>query len=292
MIRTFLHSKHKQKKAIKYYFLSIGPLIFYGIYKNSILIYQKGLINLWELFIPLLYLLIPFAIKVVYDYVKVKKLDINFDTFFWTCLGLFIPSKTNILIYLIIVTIGIILDCYLKKKFNMAVLSKLCIVLTLFFIGKYSYMNLLEQNQNYAFNFLDIFFGRAVGGVFSTSIIYAIVNLIILSASGIYKKRIPMWSILTYIVLSLIRLLFIFDLELVFSNIAGIILSISIYGAQLTYTPYTNKAMILYSILLGIFSFIFCIFLPYEGSFIAIFLLSFFYKYFDKLIIGINSTKR
>ncbi len=292
MISTFLHSKYKQTNAIKYYFLSIVPLIFYGIYKNGILIYQKGLINLWEILIPLLYLLIPFIIKVIFDYVKAKKLEINFDTFFWTCLGLFIPPKTNILIYLIIVAIGIILDGYLKKKFNMAVLSKLCIVLILFFIGEYSYMNLLEQNQNYAFNFLDIFFGRAAGGLFSTSIIYAIVHLIILIASGIYKKSIPLWSILTYIILSLIRLLFIFDIELVFSNIAGIILSISIYGAQLNYTPYTNKAMILYSILLGIFSFIFCIFLPYEGSFIAIFLLSIFYKYFDKFIISINSTKR
>lgn len=292
MISTFLHSRYKQKNAIKYYFLSIVPLIFYGIYKNGFLIYKKGLINLFEIFVPLLYLIIPFVIKLLIDYKKGKKYQINFDTFFWTCLGLFIPPKTNILIYLIIVLISIILDNYLKKKFNTIVLSKLLIVLSLFLLGKYSYMNLLEQNQNYAFNFLDIFFGRATGGVFSTSIIYALVHLIVLSASGIYKKNIPIWSIITYVVLCLVRLLFIFDLELVFFNIAGIILAISIYGTKLNYTPYTKKAMIMYSILLGILSFIFCIFLPYEGCFIAIFLLSLFYKYFDKFIIYLNSTKR
>lgn len=292
MINTYIHNNKNTNSILKIYFLSLTPLIIYGIYKNGILLYQKNVIGFVGVFKPLIYVIIPLVCYTMYNFLTQKKFFINFDTFSWVCLGLFVPPSLNVMLYLLIVILGIILQHFLDKKFNVRVLTKLVIVLTIYILGKYSYMNNLESITKYAYNFLDILWGRSVGGVFSTSVIYTIICLLILNLSKYYKNSISIISILLILSLDFIRLIFVKDINIIFLNISGIMLAITLFGAELKYSPYTNKGKLLYSIVLGLLTFVFSIFLPYEGVFIAILILSATYKYFDKFIISLNMTKK
>lgn len=292
MINTYIHNNKNINSILKFYFLSLIPLILYGIYKNGILLYQKNIIGFLEIFKPLIFIIIPFVCHIIYNFLIKKKLSINFDTFSWVCLGLFVPPSLNVVLYLLMIIVGMFLDHFIGKKFNVRILIKLIVMFIIYILGKYSYMNNLESITKYAYSFLDILWGRAVGGIFSTSIIYTIICFTILNFSKYYKTSIPLISILLIFLFDFIRLIFVKDINLVFLNISGIMLAITLFGTELKYSPYSKKGMILYSIVLGVLTFIFSIFMPYEGVFLAILILSIVYKYFDKFIVSLNTTKK
>ena len=53
MNKPFLHSKNTISRNIAYLIYALIPLLLFGFYKNGIMLYQKGLINLIDMFKPI-----------------------------------------------------------------------------------------------------------------------------------------------------------------------------------------------------------------------------------------------
>jgi hypothetical protein len=291
MNKVCLHKNISKTELIYFEYLAIMLPILYGFYKNGILLYASHVINLFGIFRPLMFILIPFLISEVNEYFKRHKFILTNSSFYWTCVSLFIPPRMSLISYTIILIIAISLTYYRKLKINMPVLTKLIIVAFLLIVNQYNYSNILEATTKYSFSFLDLIFGRSIGGLCSTSLVYAFICYIILSIKGYYKKEIPAVFMITYFILAIIISLLTKNYNL-FTNIAGIILAVSLFGTQNNTTPFMPKARIIYAVFLGFLTIILnLIFNNYEGIFIAIFLANFSVSYIDNLIYGINLKK-
>ena len=149
--------------------------------------------------------------------------------------------------------------------------------------SKYSYLNILESKNIYSFNIFDMLFGRNIGGIASTNIIFGLIIYLLLCLFTNIKKEIPIVSYITYFITSLIIMLITSNVnyDLLFSSTA--ILGFIFVATDSMTTPVKEKSIILYSIILGMLTSILSFFLPYEAIFIVTLGLS--------IIYGIISNK-
>jgi hypothetical protein len=288
MNRVYLHKNITFNKILIYFFSSVLLLIIYGIYKNGILLYQKHLITFLGLFKPLYLFLFPFLIFYCYNILIKKNSKINFDYFYWSCLGLFMPPQINLVLYSVLIIALIFLFQYIPLKINKQVFSKLLIILVLNIINKYTYFNLLESSVVYSFSYFDLLWGRSVGGVCSTSFVFTLVCYFILLSSGYYKGEIPFISFIVYF--SLIILIHYLFGSYLYLNNSNILLAMTIYGTNNEFTPFLPKLRVFYSVILGFLTFIFTLIINnFEGVFIAILILSFFTPYFENKLFKLNN---
>ena len=283
------HKNINNKNILFRYFISLIPLILYGIYKNGLLLISS--FGIKYTLKSILIIILPLIINLLFNFLKEKKVNITYNTFYWACIGLFIPPSINMPIYTISLLIFNLLALFKAYKVNWPLIFKLCLILVLIIIDKYSYLNILETISQYSFSIIDYIFGRSVGGIASTSIIWAVTSYIILASSGYYKKDIPIIFATVYILLGIIRILFGVDFYTVFSNFGGIFIAVMIYGAHNIFSPYLPKARIVYSVLLAIISFFFSILFKYEGVFISILLMNFISILISKFFNYLRSTK-
>ncbi len=289
MNRVYNHINQDNKKSILKWLLAIIPLIVYGIYKNGILLYQKNLVNIYGVFRPLWFILIPFIINYIIHIIKDKKYNIDYNILSWLLVDIFMPPHMSLTIYGIIIGIMSILASFMPKNINWAVLTKIIIVLILMVLNKYTYYNYLELETSYSFSILDLLWGRSIGGVCSTSTIYGVVCYLVLLTNIYYKKEITIISTIIYSACSIIYFLICRDISIVTTNIAGVLIAFITIGSLPHYTPYLPKARVMYASLLGLFTFIINIWFPYEGVFITLFVLSVIANKFDKIIYSIRS---
>lgn len=287
------HRLNKKNNFIKLYLISLIPVVGYSLYKNGFLLYQRGLIDFFIIFKPLIYIIIPIIICLIIDYFKYKKINLKLDHFRWIFVSLFIPINTNILIYSLLLLIFILVEKKFISKINLnfSLLFKIILILILILLKEYNYLNLMEQNFDYAYNVLDFIFGHTSGGIASSSLIFSLITYIILSFNIYYKKSIPIVSILTYSFLILI--LYFSNLShLLFGNIAGIFLAYVLFATDFKYSPYNYKGQIIYAFFLGILTVIFnLIFNIYEGVFIALIIMHFIASHIDKFLSRQKATK-
>lgn len=232
------------------------PLIIYGIYKNGYLIYEKELINIFSIFKPLYLLLISIGVKIVFDLIKYKKIKIDYNLLYVILLSMIMPYNISYIIYIItfIITYFLldILDKYLT--IHKVCFMYLIIILVSFLINDFTYLNPLEEEYLYSFSFIDYLFGRNIGGLSSTSIIFSLASYLFLINSYYYKKDIPLFINISYLILSIIYYLISKDNSLII-NSEMIFASIFISPLPM-YSP-TRKVMeIIYGILIGILTFI------------------------------------
>jgi hypothetical protein len=287
MNKVYLHKNITLNKILIYFFSSIFLLIIYGTYKNGILLYQKHLISFLGLLKPLYLFLFPFLIFYIYNVLIKKNSKINFDYFYWACLGLFMPPQINLVLYSVLIIVLIFLLQYIPLKINKQVFSKLLIILVLIIINKYTYFNLLETSVVYSFSSFDLLWGRSIGGICSTSFVFTLICYFILISSGYYKGEIPFISFIVYFALVII-FHYLFGSYL-YLNISNILLALVIYGSNNEFTPFLPKLRVFYSILLGLLTFIFTLITNnFEGVFIAILILSCLTPYFENKLFKLN----
>ncbi len=288
MNKIYIHSKQDMYKSIFKWIISIFPLLLYGIYKNGILLYNKGLISFGLVFRPLIFVLAPFIIYLLLNLIKEKKLKIDYLALSWLLIGFFTPPYMSITTYCLVVFVCVFISIFLPKKINWSLLAKLSLVIILLIYSAYNYQNLLEMETEYSFSYLDLLWGRSIGGVCSTSAIFAVVCFCILLTDPYYKKEIPIISSITYFILGALYYVIFHDLSLLTTNIAGVLLAFITLASIPNYAPYIVKARMIYAVSLAILTFIINIWIPYDGIFIALFITSIFTKYFDKMIISIH----
>ncbi len=235
------------------------PFIFYAIYKNGYLVYQRNLISLPLVFKPIYLVIISLLIKVLVDLIKTHHIIINFDFLYVVLIAMIMPPNINLIVYSITFLISYIILMFLERfiKFNKVCLIYLIIILVNSLISNFTYLNPLEAKFNFSFTFLDLLIGRNVGGISTTSIIFSLIAFYYLTFNFYYKKNIPLAINFTYLFLTFIYFIitknstYILNSELIFA---------SIFIATLPkYSPYKITNQVIYGIFIGLLTFIIAI---------------------------------
>ena len=277
----FIRSNNSKDKLLNSYFIALIPLIIYGFYKAIIYNYfLNAILNLS------LGILISFIIEIFYQKFCLKKAQINFKTstlLFSIMLVMLIPPLYNYLVFSLIILLSLIISKIfnLEEKINIVCIIFLILVLASQLL---SFTNLNYLNKNIQLSFLDLLMGRGVGGIFTTSNLCCLISYFILRNNQIYKKEIPFYVIIFYLIFLGIYNLISFNYHSLELFLSGYVMFSAIFIAPLSYTsPYTKKGQIIYSFLISLISFILITFFNlYYGIFIAILGLNLFHQIIDK----------
>lgn len=264
-------------KHFKEIFLGLLFLLFLsGFYKNSLNYYFFNQLNLIETLKPLLFLFISLGVSVIFNFFRKKSIwqDLEENLI----LSLIIPPAFPLLIYLFLIIAYNFGKIKLKNNIfsNILFFKIITIIISTFFL-KINYENIIEQTNPYFYGTLDLFLGKNVGNFGTTSILLLIFIFILLSCNFYYKKEMPIWTILSYsvpiFVFSLIKNDFLFTKEILNSHLWFT----AIFLVPLNkYSPVSKKWKIIYSVLVGIISFLLINILKIEdGVYIALLFVEF-----------------
>ena len=300
-----LKSKLTNSKIIILYYIIVLLLTSYGIYKNGIILYQKHLIDFIHIFKPLILVLlslfITYGINYIYhNNIKKDKYDYKEDytPIFMTLITLSLPLNTSIILFVFIMIIVNILKLFYNIEFiNYYNLAKILFILVLFIIGKYSYLTLYDTNIETNLTSMDLFLGKGVGALATSNILLIIICYFIMLLNESYKKEIPLISIISYIIALIVFDIIVknnvvLDIKNLLTN--GFIFGVIFIATIPMFSPIKYKKTIIYSILIGVISFIINkIFNIYDSIFIAIFITNIIiviYELLERRII--NGHKR
>lgn len=276
MNNIYVHNKKNNLNLL--YIISFILLIFYGFYKNGILLREFGIISMIK---PLIIPSVTIIINLLFS--KIKKIKfLNNNLIYLLLISLMVPSNMSIILFsIIILIVSILLYFVIDKinlKFNVVAVIKLLIMLLLFVLGKNSYLNSIEQAHVYSYDLLDVFLGRGISGICSSSILLILIGYLILYTNEYYKKEIPIISLCVYLLGTVV-------MKLVFHKVfiinALIIYSMVFIAPINEYSPVGKNKKIIYSILIGILTLLFTYFITaYDGVILAI-LISSLINYID-----------
>lgn len=292
MNKKLIHLKNDLGSFKKTYLICLILVLSFGIYKNIIGLIGSD-ISMAYLLSRILFILFGLSIGLLSDYLKTKKLNFGFNALSGLIVSMIVPFSTNLIIYLISLSFIVLLDFIDKdNKLNKICLVKIISVILLMIMGDYTYLNSLESSYEYAYTLGDIFIGNQVGGIFSTSVLFILLSLIILSVNKIYKSKISLISLGSYL-LVLIGLLLTKDymnIFLMMLNSTNIFAFVFIAPFSI-YSPYENKEMIIYSLIVGIGSAFLTYFInPYEGAIVAILVANIFILLLKKFHKSTNNA--
>lgn len=285
-MNVYLKSKNNENKVLVKYILLLIPFLIYGFYKNGILLYKGGYVNIFYMFKPLILTII--SILISYLFTKYKKEEfISYRLYLNILSSLIVLPNTNIFIYLIILFLVNIL--YTFKKVNISLITILLLIIVSMIFSKYSFLNVYEESVNHSYSITNYLFGNGSGGISNTLFIYSILVFIYLICDFSYKKHIVVTSLTVYYILLIISFVLFkkFDYNLLLNN--NLVFSFIFLNTISIFTPYTKGGCYLYGFILGLISFCFSFIDINLGVYLISIILSFTSLYFDKLILKISS---
>ena len=270
----YIHYQKDKNSLIHTYFVAIIPLLFFGFYKNGLLLYQNDLISFQDIFIPLYFPLISIFVGLFIGIIqKRNKKEMILISLLLSCT---VSINTNLIIYALVLFATLFITSVIQCKFafNYISLVRIMLVLALIF-NSYSYLNVAEKIDAFHYNWFDKFWGYTAGGIFTSSIFFLIISFIILNFNKFYKRVIPIFSSLSHVLI--LGLLFMITKNTFYLNniLNGTTYFAFVMIATSTYTPNTKKGMIIYAIMIGVITSILALIIPLEASFISIFVCSF-----------------
>lgn len=279
MNETFIFLKSKSNKLL--YFLSIIPLIIYGLYKNGYLLVSNGYLNPFDAYKIILYPIICISLSIVFSFAFKKRSDQLL--LFGIIMGLASPYNFNMIIYSIVVALFMFIVTFVPNKYkvNEAALLITILIIINYFGKSISIFNPMEISNMYSYSLVDLFFGRGASYLFTSSIFWLIISFMILSFIKTYKKNIPIISSSVFILLSLVYMIITHNyLDTIKLLLNGTTFFSFIYLATINESsPSTNKITYIYASLIGLMSFIFIfLFDIYTGSIISVFICSLLYR--------------
>ena len=285
-MNVYLKSKNNENKILVKYILLLIPFLIYGFYKNGILLYKGGYVNIFYMFKPLILTII--SILISYLFTKYKKEEfISYRLYLNILSSLIALPNTNIFIYLIILFLVNIL--YTFKKVNISLITILLLIIVSMIFSKYSFLNIYEESVNHSYSITNYLFGNGSGGISNTLFIYSILVFIYLICDFSYKKHIVVTSLTMYYILLIISFVLFkkFDYNLLLNN--NLVFSFIFLNTISIFTPYTKGGCYLYGFILGLISFCFSFIDINLGVYLISLILSFTSLYFDKIILKISS---
>lgn len=292
MNKTYLKAKDNIKSINLNIFIALLPLLFTGFYKNGLKLYMNNLVSVYGLFKPLLFdiigLLCGIIVNIIYN--RIKKSNNKIFNDFYPLYGLLIASvisiNTNIALFTTSTFILLLISKLLNNnKINIIAFTSLIIIFISNLLGQFTYLNLYEHKNTLTLNSLDYLIGRGSGGINTTYILVLIISLIVLSVNRYYKKEIPLYSSITFISCLTFYLIFTNKIGTILDNIFtnGILFSYIFIAPEFLTSSYTKKGKIIYSIIIGVVTFILYLFYPPLSALGGIIIASLCHRIIDKL---------
>lgn len=228
----------------------------YGIYKNGYLLFQHDLINFFSIFKVLYLVMISISIKFIIDIIKHKKILFDYNLVSVILVALIVPYNINILLYTIVVLITYLISLLINKYLlvNPVCLIYLVLLLTISITSNITYLTPLDMNYQFKYSFIDYFLGKGVGGIASSSIILSLLAYTYLINNPYYKKDIPLFINISYLIPAFIYFFITMDSSYLLN---GELIFASIFVAPIPiYSPYLKKFQIIYACFIGILTFI------------------------------------
>ncbi|MBO5096356.1 MAG: RnfABCDGE type electron transport complex subunit D [Bacilli bacterium] len=285
MNKNLIRIKNDLSSFKKTYFWCLILVSLFGVYKNVFSLFNNE-ISLFAVLNKILFIVLGLGVGLLYDSFKEKRLTFNFNAIIGLIIGMIIPFRTNLFLFLLGLLLMILIDIIDKNNhLNKICVAKLFIIMLLVIFGEYTYLNPLEFSNEYAYTLADSFVGNQIGGTFSTSVLLIFVSFIILSLNKIYKTKIVLISLISYLC-TLSLLLLTKDYMKIFTimqNSSNIFAFVFIAPFSL-YSPYKFKEVLFYSLLIGIGSALLSYFvILHEGAIIAILLANIFLIIYNKI---------
>lgn len=288
-------SDNSIKRITLTYIISLLPLILFGFYKNGISLYIKKYVNILEMFKPLVIILLGFLIGAIVNVIYEKKINKNKDNIkdiifsslhpiYGILIGCISSINTNIILFSLVTFIILLISKFTKNtKINYITLTSLIIFFIMNIFGKFSFLNAYEVSNNFNMNTIDYLFGKGNGGIVTTNILLLIISYIILYNSNIYKRNIPIYSFISFLLLTIIYCFIKNDIgnimNMLFTN--GILFSFVYITSEPNSSSYTRLGSTIYGIIVGVLSFIFYLINPALSSLGSIFIASIFNSLID-----------
>lgn len=283
------------KKLIIAYFLALAPLILFGLYKNGIRPYQKGLISFLSMFKPLIILMLGAAGAICGSILREvrsgEKLDFKIikkggGNILEAVLAVSIlPLKSSpIVVFLVTFLTSAFLN---KIKLNRIALMYIAIEGINVLFGLNNFFNAYDESTILNYDGIDLFFGFGPGGMFSTSVLFIFIGLVALSFNKLYKKETALSSVCTFAILGVITHMITGDYGNILPYLFGYnVLFVLVFIAPNLYSScYTVKGQVLSGIMIGILSFGLSYVTPYTSAVIAILFASLFKGVFDRIFV-------
>ena len=137
----FIKDNNSTKKMMNHLLVALTPIILFAFLKNGIIPYKKGYTNLFGMFYPLIFILIPtistFVFEIIFGLITKKKLNDliknRYSIFPGLFLGLILPLNTPIIIVILGSLVSSIIAKMLfggfgKNIFNPALVGRLFII--------------------------------------------------------------------------------------------------------------------------------------------------------------------
>ena len=290
-----IKSDNSIKKISLNCILSLIPLILFGFYKNGINLYIKDYVGILGMFKPLLFIIIGallgIIVNLLYDRLILKNNNTLVDSMFSSfhlIYGILIACissiNTNIFLFSIVTFMVLFVSKFFKdNKVNVVALASLIIFFIMNVFHEFSFLNIYESSNNFNMNAIDYLFGKGSGGIFTTNVILLVISYIILYCSKIYKKNIPIYSSVTFLILVIIYCIGTSNIEnilsMLFTN--GILFAFIYIASEPTSSSYTKKGQVIYGIVVGILTFLLYLIQPALSSLGAILIASIFNNIMD-----------
>jgi len=282
MHKNFIFIKNNNDKFL--YYCSFIPLIIYGLYKNGYLIASNHYLSFVDSYKIILYPVGSLLIGILFTLIfKERKAQV---IRYAVLMGIAAPYNFNMYLYFLIVLLFMFVVSFIPNKYKINEVAFLITILIIIncFSKQFSIFNPMEFSKDYSYSIVDLFFGRGPSYLFTSSIFLILISYFMMSFIKTYKKDIPLLSSTIFLVLSFIYMIITKDyhnnLKLLLN---GTTFFSFVYLATINEcSPSTKNISYIYSILIGIVSFILIYLLDiYTGSIIAVFIISVFYRLYE-----------
>jgi len=294
--RPRLHFKEKNNYII-HVSVALIPLIIYGFYKNGLLPFLNNDISLFKMFQPLFLPLMGILAGVCSDYLnwhrnKEKQLW-TYSPFYGLIISMTMPVSINAFLVFFLITGMLWLFQKLKQKTVSPLYFTQMALMIVILIINISFQNGSERNHEIVYSMLDIFLGRNIGGISTTSIFLNLLSLGYLWFDPFYKKEIAISTILSFMIIAFLFEIFLPTGDYIFTILNSSIFFGSIFFAtEIKSSPYMEQAKIIYGILIGVFCYCFTRFVSREiGIYLSIFLISLLVPILNLITLKIAEKK-
>lgn len=299
MNNVYIRSDYSIKNISKYILLSLIPLIIAGFYKNGIKLFINDFVGIYGLFKPILItisgLLIGVIVNLLYEtYIKknkdtlINKIFSSFHPVYGIIVSSIISINTNIFLFILVSFIIFFISKFIKfTKINIMSLTSLLIIFIINITSSFTFLNAYETTKIFSLSPFDYLIGRGSGGINTTFGILLLISLIILASKNYFKKSIPLFSTITFTICIIGYSIYRNEISLIFDNIFsnGIIFSFIYLATDPLSSSYTKYGKSIYSILLGILTFIFFLIEPTLAVLGAILIVSILHDFIDKICL-------
>lgn len=271
------------------------PLIIYGVYKNGIFLYVNHYVKLFDMFRPLILILIGAligaSVNIIYEKIIKRRDGSLIDTIFSSFhmeYGIILASissiNTNIFAFTICTFFLLLISKFLNNRINVVCIIFIVLYCIMSIKGEYIFANLYELSKNFSFNLMDYLTGRAPGGIASTHIILLLIALTGLHISNTNKSEITVYSFVSYSVPAVIYAIIkeINVLDILFLN--NYMFVFTFVATDSVTSSYTTNGKKLFGLLVGILTFCFYLVNPILAPFISIAIVSLLNNLIDRKV--------